>query len=136
MNYNLITVLGPTATGKTSIAAQLAEDLNGEIISADSRQVYRGMNIGTGKDLDELIKRNINYFLIDICEPNEEYNLFRFKEDFAAAFNLISKKKKIPIMVGGTGMYISAVLQNYHLPPLKDDTEEYNRLKNSQKMNY
>jgi tRNA dimethylallyltransferase len=128
MNYNLITVLGPTATGKTSIAAQLAEDLNGEIISADSRQVYRGMNIGTGKDLDELIKRNINYFLIDICEPNEEYNLFRFKEDFAAAFNLISKKKKIPIMVGGTGMYISAVLQNYHLPPLEDDTEEYKRL--------
>jgi tRNA dimethylallyltransferase len=129
MNYNLITVLGPTATGKTSIAAQLTEDLNGEIISADSRQVYRGMNIGTGKDLDELIKRNINYFLIDICEPNEEYNLFRFKEDFAAAFNLISKKKKIPIMVGGTGMYISAVLQNYHLPPLEDDTEEYKRLK-------
>lgn len=128
MNYNLITILGPTAAGKTKIAAKLAVDLNGEIISADSRQVYRGMDIGTGKDLDELIKRNIAYNLIDICEPTEEYNLFRFKQDFAAAFDLILKKNKIPIMVGGTGMYSSAVLQNYQLPPLEDDTEEFKRL--------
>ena len=128
MNYNLITILGPTAAGKTKIAAKLAVDLNGEIISADSRQVYRGMDIGTGKDFDELIKRNIAYNLIDICEPTEEYNLFRFKQDFAAAFDLILKKNKIPIMVGGTGMYSSAVLQNYQLPPLEDDTGEFKRL--------
>jgi tRNA dimethylallyltransferase len=128
MNYNLITILGPTAAGKTKIAAKLAADLNGEIISADSRQVYRGMDIGTGKDLDELKKRNVAYNLIDICEPTEEYNLFRFKQDFTTAFDLILKKNKMPIMVGGTGMYISAVLQNYQLPPLKEDTEEFKRL--------
>lgn len=128
MNYNLITILGPTAAGKTKIAAKLASDLNGEIISADSRQVYRGMDIGTGKDLDELKKRNVAYNLIDICEPTEEYNLFRFRQDFAAAFDLILKKIKIPIMVGGTGMYISAVLQNYQLPPLINVDEEFKRL--------
>jgi len=128
MNYNLITILGPTAAGKTKIAAKLAADLNGQIISADSRQVYRGMDIGTGKDLDEFKKRKIVYNLIDICEPTEEYNLFRFKQDFTAAFDLILKKNKIPIMVGGTGMYISAVLHNYQLPPLEDDTEGFNRL--------
>ena len=128
MNYNLITILGPTAVGKTKIAAKLAADLNGEIISADSRQVYRKMDIGTGKDLDDLEKRNVAYYLIDICEPTEEYNLFRFKQDFAAAFDLILRKNKIPIMVGGTGMYISAVLQNYQLPPLNNDAEEFKRL--------
>jgi tRNA dimethylallyltransferase len=128
MNYNLITILGPTATGKTKMAANLASDLNGEIISADSRQVYKGMNIGTGKDLDELIGRNITYYLIDICETEDEYNLFRFKEDFGSAFKLILNKNKTPILVGGTGLYISAVIQDYCLPALKDSEEEFNRL--------
>ena len=128
MNFNLITVLGPTATGKTKIAAKLAEDFNGEIISADSRQVYIGMDIGTGKDLEEFIGRNIKYHLIDICEITEEYNLFRFTNDFASSYEQILNRNKIPILVGGTGLYISAVLQDYYLPPLKNDNKEFKGL--------
>ncbi|MBT8380143.1 MAG: tRNA (adenosine(37)-N6)-dimethylallyltransferase MiaA [Ignavibacteria bacterium] len=128
MNYNLITILGPTATGKTSIAAKLAAELNGEIISADSRQVYIGMDIGTGKDLNEIKYRNVNYHLIDICEPTEEYNLFRFKKDFNAAFREITAQKKFPILVGGTVLYISSVLQNYLLPQIKSDEEKLKKL--------
>jgi tRNA dimethylallyltransferase len=123
MNYNLITILGPTATGKTRIAALLAKDINGEIISADSRQVYKGMDIGTGKDLFEFQKANINYHLIDIIDPSEEYNLFRFTKDFQFSFKEITKKNKIPILVGGTGLYISAVLQSYKLPEINDESE-------------
>lgn len=123
MFYDLITILGPTASGKTSIAAQLANDFNGEIISADSRQVYRGMDIGTGKDLIEYQKNNVRYHLIDIAEPSEEYNLFRFTKDFQAAFESIKSKNKLPILVGGTGMYISAILQSYYLPELDDESE-------------
>ncbi len=118
MSFDLITILGPTASGKTSIASQLARDFNGEIISADSRQVYRGMDIGTGKDLIEFQKCNINYHLIDIVEPIEEYNLFQFTKDFLIAFEQIKKKSKLPILVGGTGLFISAILQSYHLPEI------------------
>ncbi len=82
MDYDLVTILGPTATGKTQIAAQLAYEFNAEIISADSRQVYRGMDIGTGKDLKEYESRNVNFHLIDIVDPADEYNLFRFRNDF------------------------------------------------------
>jgi len=121
MPFDLITILGPTASGKTSIAAQLAMDFNGEIISADSRQVYRGMDIGTGKDLIEFQKYNVKYHLIDIIEPSEEYNLFRFTKDFQSAFKLIKSKNKLPILVGGTGLYISAVLQSYILPEIIDE---------------
>jgi tRNA dimethylallyltransferase len=123
MDYNLITILGPTATGKTRIAAQLAREINGEIISADSRQVYRYMDIGTGKDLIEFQKVNVNYHLIDIVEPSEEYNLFRFTKDFKISFKEISSKNKIPILVGGTGLYISAILQSYYLPEISNDTD-------------
>ena len=123
MDYNLITILGPTATGKTRIAAQLAREINGEIISADSRQVYRYMDIGTGKDLIEFQKVNVNYHLIDIAEPSEEYNLFRFTKDFKISFKEISSKNKIPILVGGTGLYISAILQSYYLPEISNDTD-------------
>jgi len=123
MPYNLITILGPTASGKTSIAAQLAKDLNGEIISADSRQVYKGMDIGTGKDLIEFQKNNVSYHLIDIIEPSEEYNLFRFTKDFQFAFESIVNKDKLPILVGGTGLYISAILQSYNLPKVDDENE-------------
>ena len=123
MSFNLITILGPTATGKTSIAAQLAKNFNGEIISADSRQVYKGMDIGTGKDLIEFQKNNVQYHLIDIVEPLEEYNLFRFTNDFKSAFESINSKGKLPILVGGTGMYISAVLQSYKLPEISNENE-------------
>jgi tRNA dimethylallyltransferase len=120
MKHNLLTVLGPTATGKTRIASLLASELNGEIISADSRQVYIGMDIGTGKDLDEFKTRKVNYHLIDIVTPVEEYNLFRFTKDFHSAYNTITAKKKLPILVGGSGLYLSAVLQNYNLPEIKN----------------
>ncbi len=116
-NFNLITLLGPTATGKTKLAAFLAKELNGEIISADSRQVYKFMDIGTGKDLSDYIVDNINvpYHLINIAEPTEEYNLYRFKSDFYQAFEKIKAAQKLPFLVGGTGMYLSAILQNYKL---------------------
>jgi len=123
MNYNLITILGPTATGKTKVAVQLAIDINGEIISADSRQVYRGMDIGTGKDLIEFQKGNIKYHLIDIAEPFEEYNLFKFTKDFEKSFREIKRDGKFPIMVGGTGLYISAILQSYYLPEIKNESK-------------
>jgi tRNA dimethylallyltransferase len=123
MDYNLITILGPTTTGKTRIAAQLARDINGEIISADSRQVYRYMDIGTGKDLIEFQKANVSYHLIDIIDPSEEYNLFRFTKDFQTSFEEITKKNKIPILVGGTGLYICAILQSYYLPEIGNEKE-------------
>lgn len=116
-NFNLVTVLGPTATGKTKLAAFLAKQLNGEIISADSRQVYKYMDIGTGKDLGDYIvdNTNVSYHLINIAEPTEEYNLYRFKSDFYNVFKKIIASEKLPFLVGGTGMYISAILQNYKL---------------------
>lgn len=117
MKNELITILGPTATGKTKLAVQLADYFNGEIISADSRQVYREMNIGTGKDLSEYFFNNkkIPFHLIDIINPTEEFNLFLFKELFQKAFDKIVEKNKQPFLVGGTGMYLSSVLQNYNL---------------------
>ena len=115
--FNLITILGPTATGKTKLAARLAKELNGEIISSDSRQVYKYMNIGTGKDLKDYIVegQTISYHLIDIAEPTEEYNLYRFTIDFYNAYNKIKEKKKTPFLVGGTGLYVSSIIQNYKL---------------------
>ncbi len=130
MIYNLITVLGPTACGKTKLAAKLADYFNGEIISADSRQVYKRMNIGTGKDLQEFFfnGRQIPYHLIDIVEPTEEFNLFLFTEHFSKAFQEISEKKKTPFLTGGTGMYLSAILQNYQLAKTDFTSERKNEL--------
>ena len=125
MKMDLITVLGPTASGKTTIAANLAKDFNGEIISADSRQVYIGMDIGTGKDLIEFEKCNVKYHLIDIAEPFEEYNLFRFTKDFYFAFEEITGRDKLPILVGGTGLYLSTILQSYSLPEIDDEESAY-----------
>ena len=107
----MITILGPTASGKTSLAAALAYDLNAEIISADSRQVYKGMDIGTGKDLDDYVinGRQIPYHLIDICEPGTKYNLFRYQEDFTRAYNDIMDRGVTPILCGGTGLCIKRV---------------------------
>ena len=117
MFYNIITILGPTATGKTKLAAELAYELSGEIISADSRQVYKGMDIGTGKDLSEYIINgfNVPYHLIDIISPKDEFNLFLFKTNFYKAFRNILEKGKVPFLVGGTGLYLSSILQNYQL---------------------
>jgi tRNA dimethylallyltransferase len=117
MNYNLVTILGPTATGKTKLAVQLAEYFNGEIISSDSRQVYRGMNIGTGKDLSEYLinGKRIPYHLIDVIYPTEEFDLYKFQQMFYKSFEEVSKKNKLPFFVGGTGMYLSSILQNYNL---------------------
>jgi tRNA dimethylallyltransferase len=115
--YELITVLGPTASGKTAFATRLANELNSEIISADSRQVYRNMTIGTGKDLDNYIIEGkfIPYHLIDICQAGEKYNVFRFQHDFHEIFTKIKKKGKLPILCGGTGLYIESVLKGYKL---------------------
>ena len=107
----LVCVLGPTASGKTRYAVWLAGQLGGEIISADSRQVYRGMDIGTGKDLAEY--GDIPYHLIDIAEPGDGYNAFRFREDFFHAYEDIRSRRVVPILCGGTGLYINAVTSGY-----------------------
>lgn len=113
----MITILGPTASGKTSLAAALAADIDAEIISADSRQVYRCMDIGTGKDLEDynVNNKHINYHLIDIVEPSTKYNLFEYQQDFFDAYNDVVSRKKIPILCGGSGLYIEAVLNGYNL---------------------
>ncbi|SVC68985.1 uncharacterized protein METZ01_LOCUS321839, partial [marine metagenome] len=117
-DYDLLVVLGPTATGKTKLAVQLADQLNGEIISADSRQVYRGMDIGTGKDLNEynLRGKKIPYHLIDIADPQQEFSVFQFQQDFQNTFLDIEERKKLPILCGGTGFYIKAILMDFNLP--------------------
>lgn len=107
----LITILGPTASGKTSLAVALAENINGEIISADSRQVYRSMDIGTGKDILEY--NNIPYHLIDILDAGEQYNLSIFQENFQQVLTEIHSREGLPILCGGSGMYIQAVLQDF-----------------------
>ena len=133
MPYNLITILGPTAVGKTRLAALLADSFKGEIISADSRQVYKGMDIGTGKDLKEyeVNGKPISYHLIDIIQPSEEYNLYRFWEDFKKAYSEISGRKKTPFLVGGTGLYLSSILQNYNLPKVEFSGDKIRLLEKS-----
>ena len=131
-DHDLLVVLGPTATGKTRLAVQLANELEGEIISADSRQVYRGMDIGTGKDLNEynLKGKTISYHLIDITDPQEEYNVFQFQKDFQKIFLNLHKYEKLPILCGGTGFYIKAVLMDFHLPLVSPDNKLRKELEN------
>lgn len=119
-NRKMITILGPTASGKTSVAAALALRTGGEIISADSRQVYRRMDIGTGKDLADYTIGDVHipYHLIDIAEPGTKYNLFQYQQDFHTAYNDIRSRGKLPILCGGTGLYIEAVLGGYSLSPV------------------
>lgn len=123
--YNLITILGPTASGKTTFAAALAYNLDAEIISADSRQLYRGMDIGTGKDIEEytVCGKQIPYHLIDIAEPGYRYNLFEYQRDFLSAYNSILQKDKLPILCGGTGLYIESVLKAYRMHPVPENPE-------------
>lgn len=115
--YNLITILGATASGKTGVATHLAKLLKGEIISADSRQVYRGMDLGTGKDIEEytIDGHEIPYHLIDIVDAGYEYNVFEYQRDFVKAFEDIQSRNILPIICGGTGMYIEAALKGYKL---------------------
>lgn len=119
-NQKMITILGPTASGKTSVAAALALRTGGEIISADSRQVYRRMDIGTGKDLADYTIGDVHipYHLIDIAEPGTKYNLFQYQQDFHTSYNDIRSRGKLPILCGGTGLYIEAVLGGYSLSPV------------------
>lgn len=119
-NQKMITILGPTASGKTSVAAALALRTGGEIISADSRQVYRRMDIGTGKDLADYTIGDVRipYHLIDIAEPGTKYNLFQYQQDFHEAYDEIRSRGKLPILCGGTGLYIEAVLGGYSLSPV------------------
>lgn len=120
LNHQLITILGPTASGKTHVAVQLADRLQAEIISADSRQVYRRMNLGTGKDLDEYCVNghSVPYHLIDIAEPGTKYNLFEYQKDFLEAYNDITARHKRVILCGGTGLYLESVLRGYRLSPV------------------
>ena len=130
----LVTILGPTASGKTPLAAALAYKTNGEILSADSRQVYRRMDIGTGKDLADYrlvadgVSVDIPYHLIDICEPGTKYNLFQYQQDFLAAYQDIVSRGRQPILCGGTGLYIEAVLKGYRLSPVPQNPELRARL--------
>lgn len=121
----LISIIGPTASGKTSIATRLALLLDGEILSADSRQVYRRMDIGTGKDLSDytINGHTIPFHLIDICEPGTKYNLFQYQEDFLRAYADIQSRGKQPILCGGTGLYVESVLKGYNLSPVPQNPE-------------
>ena len=121
--YNLICIMGATAGGKTGVAVHLAKALGSEIISADSRQVYRGMDIGTGKDLDEytIDGTPIPYHLIDILDAGEKYNVFEYQNDFFKAYDAICSRGMIPVLCGGTGLYIESVLKNYNLPNVPED---------------
>ncbi len=127
--YNLITILGPTATGKTGVAANLASQITGEIISADSRQIYRGMDLGTGKDYEDYFVDGVEIpsHLIDIEDAGVHYNVYRFQTDFIKVFEEIKSRNKLPILCGGSGLYLEAVLKNYRLievPPNKELRKE------------
>ncbi len=125
MEHKILTLLGPTAVGKTALAVQIAAHLGGEIISADSRQVFRGMDIGTGKDLSDYWVDNkpLPYHLIDIAEAGTEYNLFHFVKDFEAALQTIYNQDKWAVLCGGTGLYLDAVLRGYRLQEVPENKE-------------
>ena len=120
---DLVAVIGPTASGKTSLAAALAHEWDAEIISGDSRQVYRGMDIGTGKDLGDYVVggKPIPYHLIDIVEPGYKYNVFEYQRDFLKAYEDIRRRGRLPILCGGTGLYVEAVLKGYRLLPVPEN---------------
>jgi tRNA dimethylallyltransferase len=121
--YNLIAILGPTASGKTAFAAQLAHRINGEVISADSRQVYRNMNLGTGKDYSDyqVGKVQVPAHLIDIADPGDKYNIFEYQRDFIRVYHDIKSREKFPVLCGGSGMYIEAATRRYRLDEVPCD---------------
>lgn len=121
----LITIIGPTASGKTALAARLAYALDGEIISGDSRQIYRRMDIGTGKDLSDYVVEGVHipYHLIDVAEPGYKYNVFEYQRDFLVAYEDILKRGKTPILCGGTGLYVESILKGYRLQPVSENKE-------------
>ena len=128
--YNLITVLGPTAVGKTRFAAHLAAEIGGEVISADSRQVYRGMDIGTGKDYDDYLVEGkmIPVHLVDIVDPGYEYNVYEYQKDFIRIYHEVTGRKKIPVLCGGSGLYIESVLKGYRLISVPVNAERHQQL--------
>lgn len=130
INQKMITIIGPTASGKTPFAAHLAKEMGAEIISGDSRQLYRGMDIGTGKDLIDYTVDGVEipYHLIDICDAGEKYTLFDYHKDFHKAYNNIVDRNIIPILCGGTGLYIESVLKGYNLPDVPKNEELRNNL--------
>lgn len=130
MKYNLITIIGPTACGKTALATQLAAQTDAEVISGDSRQVYRDMDIGTGKDLEDYIVNGkvIPYHLINIVDAGKKYNLFEFQNDFHKAYTDIRRRGRLPILCGGSGLYIESVLREYHMQHVPENPELRNRL--------
>lgn len=125
MKYDLITVLGPTASGKTTLATHLAASLHAEIISADSRQVYRRMDLGTGKDLADyqVDGQQIPYHLIDICEPGSQYNVYEYQKDFKAVYLQLKEKQVLPVLCGGTGLYLESVLRGYRMDTVPENAE-------------
>lgn len=129
-NYNCIVVLGPTAVGKTSVGVAIADKFNGEVISADSRQTYKYLDIGSGKDLKDYVVdgRPVPYHLIDIVELPEEYNVYNYQQDFYKAFKDITSRGKLPVIVGGTGMYLDAIVRDYQLVILPENKELHERL--------
>ncbi|WNO11006.1 tRNA (adenosine(37)-N6)-dimethylallyltransferase MiaA [Teredinibacter sp. KSP-S5-2] len=126
LKHNLIVLLGATASGKTHLGVLLAQLLNGEIISADSRQVYRGMDIGSGKDLEEY--GDVPYHLIDIADPEDEYNVYEFQKDFLNAYTCIQERGRMPLLVGGTGLYLDSVLKAYNFLEVPRNTSLRERL--------
>lgn len=130
MKYDLITILGPTASGKTSLAAALAARLKTEIISGDSRQVYRRMDLGTGKDLSDYVVDGyrVPYHLIDIVEPGYKYNVFEYQRDFLKAYEDMKSRGLMPVLCGGTGMYLESILKGYRLLPVPENKELRDRL--------
>ena len=124
-NVNCLVVLGPTAVGKTALAVRLAEHFGGEILSCDSRQVYRGLDIGSGKDLCEY---TVPYHLIDITDLSKEYSVFDYQKDFYRAFADVISRGKLPVIAGGTGLYIDSVVRSYHMQCVPENTELRKRL--------
>ena len=123
MGYDLITILGPTASGKTTLAARLAYEMHTEVISGDSRQVYRRMDLGTGKDLEDYVVEGIQvpYYLIDIVEPGTKYNVFEYQRDFLKVYEELRGEGKVPVLCGGTGLYLESVLRGYRLMPVPEN---------------